>query len=95
MSYLFSRTFCRPSSGTGAVIPSERDAFSDRIWRGVGAGDEDFETTQPDIWKSFFFGSALGVLVVGAYSFTKWGPVGHLQKTIDGMKGVFTPKAST
>ncbi len=88
MNYSFARTFRRPTSqGVGAVRSSDTlDAFSDRIWRGVGAGEED---EQPNLPTAFAWGAGVGTLLAIGFSFTKWGVVGHLQRTYDGMKGAF------
>jgi hypothetical protein len=85
MTYRFARTFRREPTSQG-VGGASVDAFSDRIWRGVGAGEEDEQT---DLGRSFMWGAGLGAVVAGAFAFTKWGTIGHLQATLDGMKTKF------
>ncbi len=92
MNRSFARTFRSPAiTGTGAtpaIHPSGRDAFGDRIWRGVGAGEETVTgESHPVLW--FVAGAALGGVVVGIYSVTDSGPIGHLKGTLKGMRGKF------
>lgn len=87
MNRSFARTLTSTPRirGTGGAL-----SFEERIWRGVGAGEES-ETSSV---ANFMIGACVGVVGVIAWThrnskLTGQGVVPHLEGTLKGMKRVF------